>query len=223
MAITHPHLYGLDDSSLKSYHRHLIETETLTAYLAMAQQAKADGIEISICSAYRSFERQLAIFNGKADGSRPLLDKHSQAVSVANLSEQEILDTILLWSALPGTSRHHWGTDIDLFDAACISPSDLQLISAEYEANGPCHQMHLWLEANAGDFGFYRPFQAGKSGVSPEPWHYSYHPVSQQYLSKFDADVLTQLLKDSDIALKPVILANITNLVEQYVFTIAHP
>lgn len=124
------------NSSLVDYAGQKLEPQTLAAFLTMAEAAKKDDIELAICSAYRSFERQLAIFNAKANGSRPLLDKNSHPVDTQNLNEAELLDTILIWSALPGSSRHHWGTDIDLFDASTVDKASLQLVCSEYEQGG---------------------------------------------------------------------------------------
>ncbi|SPY94009.1 D-alanyl-D-alanine carboxypeptidase [Proteus mirabilis] len=61
----------------------------------------------------RSFERQLAIWNGKFEGTRPVLDAESQPIDIQTLSEGQRCEAILKWSALPGASRHHWGTEID--------------------------------------------------------------------------------------------------------------
>jgi len=44
---------------------------------------------------------------------------------------------ILHWSALPGASRHHWGTEIDVIDRAALADGrKAQLIPAEYGADG---------------------------------------------------------------------------------------
>ena len=42
----------------------------------------------------------------------------------APLAPDALIETILLWSALPGGSRHHWGTDVDVFDAAAVAPGN---------------------------------------------------------------------------------------------------
>ena len=67
----------------------------------------------------------------------------------------------MLWSALPGASRHHWGTDFDVYDKAKIESTGkkLELIPEEYEDNGPCALLSQWLFNNAEKFGFYFPIQ----------------------------------------------------------------
>lgn len=217
-------LYGCDSGfNLVEHAGQQLERQTLAAFLAMTERAQQDGIELAICSGYRDFDRQLAIFNAKALGKRALLDKDSIAVNIETMDDKELLDAILIWSALPGTSRHHWGTDIDLYDASRTDKSSLQLISAEYEQGGPCHKLSQWLDEHAHEFGFFRPFQSGKSGVSPEPWHYSYFPVSQKLLSEFNTTQLRAILEHSDIALKHEILNRLDDLVAHYVFFIAQP
>ena len=51
---------------------------------------------------------------------RPLLDANNQPLDALQLGETERLHAILHWSALPGTSRHHWGTDLDIYDPDCL-------------------------------------------------------------------------------------------------------
>lgn len=228
-------LYGLGNTDVNAdwvtlnspYHQaevcFQLEVSTANAFNAMAIAAKHAGIAIGICSAYRSFERQLAIWNAKASGKRALLDANGQAISSECLTDDALIDAILCWSALPGASRHHWGTDIDVFDANQINVSKLQLVQQEYTASGPCGQLHAWLVAHSAEFGFYFPYQAGKSGVSPEPWHLSYAPKSQVLLTQFSAQDLASVLKQSDILLKPAILSRLDKLVDEYVFRVATP
>ncbi|WP_144225446.1 M15 family metallopeptidase [Shewanella algae] len=199
-----------------------LEAETAAAFLKMQAAAEQDGIALAICSGYRSFERQLAIWNAKASGKRPLLDKDSLPVGdIGALSDDELVALILLWSALPGTSRHHWGTDVDLFDSGQISKHELKLVNAEYEPQGPCYKLDLWLDERALDFGFYRPFQAGLSGVSPERWHLSFLPKAKGFLEKFDSERLRQILDHSDVTLKQGLLRRLPELVETYVRRVA--
>lgn len=224
-------IYGLSPHTLvevlSPYHNQattfLLEPQTAIAFEAMAQKAAEDGIQLAICSAYRPFERQLAIWNAKASGKRAVLNTNEQAVDIEGLTDDEIVDLILLWSALPGASRHHWGTDIDVFDAKQIDVSALRLVEAEYSQNGPCAKLHHWLISHAEDFGFYFPFQRGKSAVSPEPWHISYFPVSQTLLPQFDPLALANLIENSDMLLKEAVLARVEALVTKYVLHIATP
>ncbi|MCL1089729.1 M15 family metallopeptidase [Shewanella profunda] len=224
-------LYGLEPNTLveifSPYHsqetRFQLEANTALAFEAMAAKAAQDGIHLAICSAYRPFERQLAIWNAKASGKRVVLDAFEQQIDIKGLTDNQLVDLILLWSALPGASRHHWGTDIDVFDASQIDAKALRLIEVEYIEGGPCAKLHSWLKDNAHDFGFYFPFQRGQSAVSPEPWHISYFPVSQLLLPQFDTHELAILLKNSDMLLKDAVLSRLSTLVDEYVLRIAKP
>ncbi|MCT8986245.1 M15 family metallopeptidase [Shewanella phaeophyticola] len=133
-------LYGLDSQQLVTIGDFLLEQHTAAAFANMQLAAADSGIDLQICSAYRPFERQALIWNAKASGARPLLDKASQPVNYDALSEPQLIDTILIWSALPGASRHHWGTDIDVFDAKQTSKASLQLVTAEYQDSGRARQ-----------------------------------------------------------------------------------
>ncbi|MGX9460224.1 M15 family metallopeptidase [Shewanella sp. A14] len=199
----------------------LLEQQTAIALTRMQQQAAKEGIDLQLCSAYRPFERQVHIWNSKAKGERVLLDNRSQPVDSAALTEQQLIDTILIWSALPGASRHHWGTDIDVFDARQINKQSLQLITTEYESNGPCFALYQWLSTHARQFGFYFPYQPQQSGVSPEPWHLSYYPVADLYLKNFNINELAKVLSSVEISLQLPLLERLTELVNRYVFFVA--
>ena len=221
LPVASPHLYGLSSAHLVEYCGFLLESETAVAFEKMRTSAAKDGINLAICSAFRDFDRQQVIWNAKASGKRVLLDSDSKPVDVDKKSPEQIIALILLWSALPGTSRHHWGTDIDVFDSNSISKANLQLIPQEYTSNGPCHQLYTWLVNNAEQFGFYFPFQQGLSGVSAEPWHLSYFPVSKGFIDSFDSQILRKILQDSSVLHKESLLTNLESLVQEYVFRVA--
>ncbi|QDF68510.1 M15 family metallopeptidase [Shewanella sp. SNU WT4] len=191
------------------------------AFSTMKTSAASDGIDLMPCSGYRSFERQLTIWNNKARGLRPLLDANEQPLNYCDLTDDELVDTILLWSALPGASRHHWGCDVDVYDAATLDVKQLQLVQSEYNAGGPCAKLSEWLAQHAHEFGFFLPFQQGLSGVSPEPWHISYAPESTLLLRQFSSHALYQVLSQHDICLKAAILPKLEHIVAHYVRKIA--
>src|SRR5688572_23302102 len=94
-----------------------LHREAAAPFLAMRAAAAADGIDLVAFSSFRDFDRQLGIWNGKFRGERPMQDRQGRPLDVARLTAAERLAAILWWSALPGTSRHHWGTDFDVLDA----------------------------------------------------------------------------------------------------------
>ena len=77
------------------------------------------------------------LWNRKWRGERPLLDAAGRPLDPATLDDAERMDAILCWSAIPGGSRHHWGTDVDVIDAAAMPDGyQVQLVAAEYAADG---------------------------------------------------------------------------------------
>ncbi|MGS0681998.1 M15 family metallopeptidase [Shewanella sp. 125m-7] len=199
----------------------LLELNTAAAFLKMQRAALTEGIDIQLCSGYRDFDKQLSIWNAKASGKRAVLDKHSKAVSIDQLSSNQLIDTLLIWSAIPGMSRHHWGTDIDIFDGNKIERSQLRLVSDEYQQGGPCFTLSQWLHCHAEKYGFYLPFQQGLSGVSPEPWHLSYFPISKDYIKTYEIDSVKAILSSSAILYKDTILERLDALVNEYVLRVA--
>ena len=187
------------------------------------QSAAQVGFDICIASGFRNFERQLAIWNAKFTNLRPVLDRNQNPIDMTELTEWEKVQAILTYSALPGTSRHHWGTDIDIYDRNAV-PADyqLQLVPSEY-THGPFKALSLWLTENTHKYGFYLPYQSNNAGVAPEPWHLSYTPISSKYQDALQQNpqILIECLKQSDIAGQQAIIDNLEYILSHYVFNIS--
>ena len=99
-----------------------------------------EGVNIDIVSSFRSVAQQLVIWNAKWRGERPLYDRASRQLDAASLSDTEKLHAILAFSALPGASRHHWGTDLDVYDKPAVNAAahKLELVAEEYRDDGMC-------------------------------------------------------------------------------------
>ena len=89
----------------------VLHPQAAQAFLALRREAAAAGLDVAVASGFRDFERQLGIWNDKYLGRRALLDPAGQPLDASVMSEPERIRAILHWSALPGASRHHWGTD----------------------------------------------------------------------------------------------------------------
>lgn len=189
--------------------------------LQLRAAAAADGIDLTIVSSFRDFERQAGIWNAKFRGERPLLDRAGQPLDVAKLDERARVDAILLWSALPGASRHHWGTDFDVIDRAAV-PADYrpQLTVEEFTGEGPFAALNDWLGVNLGRLGFFRPYTTDRGGVQPEPWHISYAPVSGPALSRLTLDVLYAAIDKSDLLAREHVLTRLPELHAKYVMAV---
>ena len=192
--------------------------------LAMHAAARVAGIEIAIVSSFRDFERQVAIWNAKYRGVRPLLGRDGRALAPAQMSESALIDAILIWSALPGASRHHWGTDIDVIDRAAVGAAyRAQLVPAEFDRHGPFARLDAWLAANMATFGFFRPYTTERGGVQPEPWHLSFAPVAQTALAALTPEVLTAALATSALCGREAVLARLPEIHARYVTAIDPP
>lgn len=191
------------------------------AFLALVEASRGRGIELAIASGHRSFQRQLLIWNEKAAGLRPLLDDAGNELNPELLDERERVFAMLRWSALPGTSRHHWGTDIDVYDAAAVAPGyRVQLCPGECSPGGVFCKLHRWLDESIAEdrsCGFYRPFDADYGGVAPEPWHLSFAPQACEFEQCLDAGQLYSWLASQPIALKASVLADFEEIFGRFI------
>lgn len=195
----------------------LIHHAMLDDWTRLQQAASNQGVNLQIASSFRSFERQLAIWNAKACGQRLLNDRANRPLSFASLSNQELLDAILTWSALPGASRHHWGCDIDVYDPDMLGDKSLKLEPWEYQPGGPMAKLGQWLAANIEQYGFYQPYRTDRGGVAIEPWHISHIALSSQAIKQFTPAVLQSALAKCDIGLKALILSQLTQIFDRYI------
>jgi LAS superfamily LD-carboxypeptidase LdcB len=201
-----------------------LNSRVIPAVRALREAAAAAGIELEIVSAFRDFSRQAAIWNSKFRGERPVLDAAGTALDVSQLDDAGRIAAILVWSALPGASRHHWGTDFDVIDRAAVSPDYRpQLTVEEFSSGGPFVRLNEWLAANLGNHGFFRPYTTFRGGVRPEPWHLSYAPVSVPALQALSLDVLTDAIAASNLDGRQSVLAQLPGLYDRYVVSVDTP
>lgn len=216
-----PQAMGRTESHLVSWAGTcLIHREVVAPLEQLCQQAQDAGYELRVASGFRSFQRQLAIWNGKVSGQRVVLDHAGQPLDMTALGEREKMLAILRWSALPGTSRHHWGTDVDVWDAASVSSDyTVQLTAQECGEDGPFFSLHCWLDQMivGAQCDFFRPYCIDRGGIAPEPWHLSYRPVATQYEQLLQPHALRSVLEASDIALKQVVLSSLDEIFARYV------
>ena len=142
------------------------------AFKAMYNDAKNSGINLKIISAARSFYHQKSIWEAKWTGKRQVGGIRNITRVIKNHQQRAV--KILEYSSMPGSSRHHWGTDIDL-----------NAFNNKYFASGQGKKTYDWLVKNAPRYGFCQPYTAkGEqrvSGYNEEKWHWSFKPLSQHY------------------------------------------
>ena len=193
-------------------------------FLALREAAAAAGFDLVPVSSFRDFDRQRAIWNAKFRGERPALDRRGKRVDMTALDAGARVETILLWSALPGMSRHHWGSDVDVADGNVIAAGYAPKLEAgEYRRGGPFAALSAWLGANMHRFGFYRPYVRRGRGVQPEPWHLSYAPVAKPALAKMSVRLLARAIRGSGVDGEAEILARLPDIRERYLLDVEAP
>ncbi len=196
--------------------------EVAHAFRSLRDAAAAQGLELAIASAHRDYQRQLVIFNGKVTGKRSIHDDSGGVLNTAALSMDQLLHAILRYSALPGASRHHWGTDLDVFDAGALKADErVALEPAEVAPGGPFAPLHEWLDdcmARGESFGFYRPYTGNYCSVAPERWHLSYAPLALPFAEALSEQLLLDCwCEDEPPALRDRLEQRLPDLFDRYV------
>ena len=165
--------------------------QTKVAFLKMKAAAAKENIIIETVSAYRSFERQKEIFEGKY-----------KRFTRQGLSPKQALSKIIEYSTIPGTSRHHWGTDIDIIQGNTQDRPLSVLQEKHFYDQGAFCGLKVWLTKNASTFGFYEVYtkDANRKGFSHEPWHFSYKPISKPMLMAYKKLDIKSILQQEKIA-----------------------
>ena len=200
-------LFGKGNPDLSNGEAPLIKPAQ-KAFDQMAEAAKKENINLKIVSGYRSFERQKQIWNRKYSRNQK-----------AGLEPINNIKKIITFSSLPGTSRHHWGTEVDLIDGSQKEEGDV-LITQKFQGEGPYTSLAIWMQENASQFGFYLPYTNDKKrkGFSFEPWHYSFAPVSIDMLKAYLKLDLISFLQASDVLGKEVFNIDFISIyIEEYI------
>jgi D-alanyl-D-alanine carboxypeptidase len=147
-----------------------LRREAYEAFKRMHEAALKEGITLTILSATRNFDAQKGIWERK--WKRPQYEGKTDV--------ERIVD-ILKFSSMPGTSRHHWGTDIDL-----------NSLEPAYFTTGKGLMIYQWLCAHAADFGYFQTYTSkkdGRSGYEEEAWHWSYMPLAGPMLKEYNRTI----------------------------------
>jgi LAS superfamily LD-carboxypeptidase LdcB len=214
--LTESHLtwLHLNEAAVKVHHDVAIELG------ALFEAASTAGFTLTIASGFRDFHRQKLLWDNKYSGARPIVDSEGNKLNIDTLSPHQLFHAILRWSALPGASRHHWGCDFDLY-ASNLLPANTQLQLEPWEYfSGHQQPFYHWLLKNAGQFGFFFPYQKDLGGVAIEPWHLSHSKVSSDALEVFSPQVLTQTLRQYPILGQNWVLDHLDSIYTQYVTNI---
>ncbi len=159
-----------------------LRKEAYAAFQRMHKAALQDGHELMIISATRNFDQQKAIWEAKWRGERKVEDLNL-ATDIQDPQERAL--KILRYSSMPGTSRHHWGTDMDI-----------NSLSNSYFEGGDGKQLYQWMQQHAASYGFCQPYMDksidNRTGYEEEKWHWSYAPLAQKFTLAYETYISEQ-------------------------------
>jgi LAS superfamily LD-carboxypeptidase LdcB len=148
------------------------------AYKKMYEAALSDGVKLVVTSGHRLFWEQVCEWELRWND--PRTDRHFS-------NDVEKARFVLQYRSMPGTSRHHWGTDIDL-----------NSINSAYFQTEKGEKVYKWLRVNAANYGFVQSYtpkgEKRPFGYEEEKWHWSYKPLARHMLVKY-----LELVSISDI------------------------
>lgn len=154
------HLVRLPDAlANKATFVHRDALEDLNALMAAAQR---DNIPLKVVSGFRSYWHQKNIW-----------DKKWQQYAREIPDETARVEKLTQFSAVPGVSRHHWGTDVDF-----------NSVETAYWHSAEGQKVWQWLRQNAHRYGFCQVYdgraQGQRSGGhEDEAWHWSHLPSAE--------------------------------------------
>ena len=198
--------------------------EVAAAFLRLRAAAARDGIELRPYSSFRGYAAQSRIWEMKFSGRAPLYDSAGNVRDRSGMGEDDVIRHILDWSALPGASRHQWGTEIDVVDGAVMPPGyKPKLLPEEVRDGGLFAPLHRWLDAHIHAHGFFRPYARFQGGMFPEPWHLSYAPVSMRAIDDLSVALLERVTAAARIPGKARVLEMLPEIFERHVRNIVPP
>ena len=178
--VTHDEMIEIEEKYANQSGR-IMHNEAYNAFKQMWELAFKNGIRLQVISAARNFDYQKGIWERKWNGATILSDG-TAANEIDNRLERA--KKILLYSSMPGASRHHWGTDIDL-----------NSFNNRYFSTGEGLKIYTWLKENAPNFGFCQPYTNkanGRTGYEEEKWHWTYVPISNMLTQYYTEHITNQ-------------------------------
>jgi LAS superfamily LD-carboxypeptidase LdcB len=178
-------LLGQGSPNLIEKDGYRLRPKAADAFDALKAAALKDGIAIKVVSSYRDYAHQNRIWERKYLRFRE-----------SGLSPIQSIQKIIEYSTIPGTSRHHWGTDLDLIDGTPKVDGDV-LVPSKFHGTGPFCKFKDWMDIHANSFGFELVYTDAidRKGFKYEPWHYSYVPLSKPYLKAYNDLNIQQKMK----------------------------
>ena len=132
----------------------------------MLADARKEGLNPIICSAYRTSQYQTSLFNKKV-----------KEYKRKGYSQKEAEEQAALWVTIPGTSEHELGLSIDIVD------KKYQILDEKQENTA----VQKWLMEHCYEYGFILRYPTDKKDITKinyEPWHYRYVGVKDAMFIK---------------------------------------
>lgn len=151
------------------------QKDVYSALKNMILEAGKNGVKLEVISGVRTFYHQKSIW-----------DRKWEKISAQGIKDETaIMREILKFSSMPGSSRHHWGTDFDF-----------NSLEDSYFQSGKGKKEYEWLVQNGKRFGFCQVYKKENiKGYSEEKWHWSYMALSEEMLKQY-----LQKVKYSDLS-----------------------
>lgn len=146
--------------------------EVLAAYRALQREGGKAGWKIIIVSGYRSFPMQKRLWNRK----------FKVLWNEAEMDEEHCVRSVFEYTSVPGLSRHHWGTELDLGDYHLRHRAEVPV----GKDRPRMEDFYAWLDANAPRFGFCKVYKGVLGAIQEEPWHWSYRRYASVFKKKAD-------------------------------------
>ena len=154
-----------------------LHRQAYRAFINMYKAARKENVILEVLSGARSFDRQKRIWQAKWEGKTGT--KNFRVLFPKPLQRAK---QILQYSSMPATSRHHWGTDIDI-----------NSLNNAYFQRRVGKRVYLWLQKNGQRFGFCQVYtkkeKSNRSGYEEESWHWSYLPLSRKLLRAYNKQI----------------------------------
>ena len=177
------------------------------AFEKLRARALQAGFSLDVASAFRDFSLQSRILLAKLDGTRPVLNEREEPMETGSLTLEEKVAAIGRFSALPGLSRHHLGTDLDVFSLSLLPQGQkLQLTAAEYSEGAYFAPLNAFLEEELSAHGFYRPYD-GTGALGFEPWHISFKTEGGRLSEGFKLKAWENVIRERFPAIAAALIA----------------
>ena len=194
------------------------------AFLAMREAAARDGFDLRPVSSYRDFRTQRRIWRQKFLLQKPIFDQAGAPIDGGALSDEQRVWAILGYSAMPGGSRHHWGTEIDVVEGQAVDAgAPVELLPHETAPGGVFSELHKWLDQHIAEYGFYRPYDQWRGGMFAEPWHLSFSELASAALAALEPEMIAEALEGVDLPGGPTLLQMLPLIWEQHILNVAPP